>query len=353
MQAFIYSRFTPNGLIKGQNISSSTKIALQEAEKLGVTWETIPNTKIIKLQLADKIHFFHHQIPTNTKAISLFACSKTNTKSFLQLNNISTAKGFTIYKNDPQEYWQEIFDCLTKPLVIKPTHGSHGDGVIIGINKFERYQKIISKMLEKIIDEQTGVLVEEMFQNAKEFRILTTKKQVIGITHRMPANVIGDGLATIEELIKEKNNDPRRGDKWSDGTTLLKIKINKTLLKYLEKQHKSLTYIPQKNEQIFLRKVSNLSQGGDSFDFTDQAHPSVKEIALKAINALPELNFAGIDFMTRDITKEQNPEDYIIAEINDSPGFDMHDYPYEGINRHAARAFINLIFPELVNVNYV
>lgn len=96
-----------------------------------------------------------------------------------------------------------------------------------------------------------------------------------------------------------------------------------------------------------MRKVSNVSQGGDAIDFTDQAHPSVIEIALKTIRAIPRLSFTGMDFMTKDITKPQTKDSYVIIEINDSPGFDIHDNPYQGKNRHAAREFLYLMFPEL------
>jgi glutamate--cysteine ligase len=80
---------------------------------------------------------------------------------------------------------------------------------------------------------------------------------------------------------------------------------------------------------------------------TDVAHPSVKEIALKVMAAIPGLEFAGIDFMTTDIAAPQSAGTYIIVEVNGSPGFCIHDYPYEGQNRHAAREFLFLIFPEL------
>ena len=35
--------------------------------------------------------------------------------------------------------------------------------------------------------------------------------QVVGVLHRVPANVVGDGVHTIEQLVHEKNKDPLRG----------------------------------------------------------------------------------------------------------------------------------------------
>src|SRR5690606_19949911 len=100
-------------------------------------------------------------------------------------------------------------------------------------------------------------------------------------------------------------------------------------------------------KQVFLRQNSNISTGGDSIDVTDIAHPSVSEIALRAMKAFPGLAFAGIDFMTRDITQPQTQDTYTIIEVNTSPGFCIHDDPYQGENRHVAREFLYILFPKL------
>lgn len=101
--------------------------------------------------------------------------------------------------------------------------------------------------------------------------------------------------------------------------------------------------IPEKGARVYLRRVSNISQVGDAIDVTDRVHQSIKEIVIKAINAIPGLSFAGIDFLCTDITKKQTEDSYVIIEINDSPGFDIHHFPYEGKNRHAAGEFLFLI----------
>ena len=86
--------------------------------------------------------------------------------------------------------------------------------------------------------------------------------------------------------------------------------------------------------------------GGDSIDLTDETHDSVKEICLKAINAIPGLELGGVDFMTEDISAEQKEGTYAILEINDTPGPDIHDFPYKGKNRHAGIEFLKILFDE-------
>ena len=125
------------------------------------------------------------------------------------------------------------------------------------------------------------------------------------------------------------------------------IEIDTDLYENLAKQNLTLDSIPAAGQHVQLRSVSNIMQGGDSIDMTDLVDPSVKEIALRAINAVPGLGFAGVDFMTKDITQPQSEGTYIIIEINSSPGLCIHEHPYEGKRRFTDREFLYVMFPEL------
>lgn len=347
-----YKKVRPTGLKTADGITSSTKLVLKEAERLGVAWQALPGTEIIKLSFLGKIHHFYYQVPSTSKAIAQFCCDKNSAKHLLKLAQVSTPQGFKICLDDNPETWMEIYNSLNKPLVIKPTHGAHGEAVFIGIRTVKKFKEIVIQLLSSLNESCQGVMVEEMFQGT-EYRILTTRNKVIGITKRIPANVLGEGKSTLKELIRIKNQDPRRGDVWSDGLALLKIKIDQQMTDLLKERGKSLSFIPRKGQRVYLRQASNLSQGGDSVDVTDIAHPSVKKLAIAALQAIPELDFAGVDFMCKDITKLQTQDSYAVIEINTSPGFDMHDCPYEGQNRHAALEFLCIIYPELRIVNLI
>ena len=123
--------------------------------------------------------------------------------------------------------------------------------------------------------------------------------------------------------------------------------VDDEMKSFLGEQKRTVDIVPDKDEHVFLRATSNLSQGGDSIDYTDKVHHSVLELSLRAIQAIPGLEFAGIDFMSTDITAPQAPDTYRIIEVNSSPGFAMHDVPYEGVSRYAARSFLELLFPDI------
>jgi len=343
---YIYKYFSTEGLKKSKSVSNSSRLIIREAELYGVDWKIIPGTQIVTLTYKGQEKSYYHQIPTTTTALALYAThNKKITSNLLQQAGIRVPRGFRVRKDSTNEYLNDVYENLNKPLVVKPTDGTWGENISLDITTPDQYFEAVDLAFEYSIKKKRGVIVEEMFDGT-EYRVLCTRDKVIGVLKRVPANVIGNGIDTIEKLIKLKNSEEIRGIKGSDKSHLRIIK-DKKLKKYLTEQGLDLDTVPKVGTQIFLRKVSNISQGGDAYDYTDLVHPSVKEIALKAINTIPGLAFAGVDFMSSDITKKQTKDSYVIIEMNDSPGFDIHDMPYQGKNRHAAREFLFLIFPEL------
>ena len=346
MTKLTYNYNSPNGVITNRNISNSSRLILQEAEKHGVDWRFIPCTQLIELSYRDKKKTYYHQVPSSTSAAAVFTCNnKKITTNLLQSHGMSVPKGYRVNKKNSDESLLSIYESLQKPLVVKPSNGSWGDNISVNIVDYDDYLEAVDLALSFGGKRSNVAIVEEMFKGT-EYRILTTREKVIGILNRRPASVLGNGKDSIKKLIKGKNKNPIRGPK--NGTTShFNIRMDERMRNFLQETGKDFTTTPKDGERVFLRKVSNVSQGGDAIDFTDKVHPSVKELALKAINAIPNLAFAGIDFLSGDITKQQTPDSYTIIEINESPGFDIHDFPYEGKNRHAAREFLYLMFPEL------
>ena len=148
------------------------------------------------------------------------------------------------------------------------------------------------------------------------------------ILHRVPANVIGDGRSTIEELVAIKNQDPLRGENYVKP--LEKIKLDENAELFLKQQGLDPTYIPKEGEVVYLRENSNISTGGDSIDYTEEIPERFKAIALKAAKAV-NAKFCGVDMMLEDYRDENSP--YGIIELNFNPAVHIHAYPYRGKER--------------------
>ena len=344
-QTYTYSRKKISGWVNEPEITFSTRLNLEAADAWGIHWRTLPGTKIIEMQYAGETKYFRYQISSATTDIGFYGClDKSVTNSLLAAQGIRIPNGYNLLRADSESYWREVFDALKKPLVVKPTHGNQGNAISMGIIDWESYHAAVEKAFAFLNDKDAGVVVEETVKG-KEYRVLATRQKVIGVVNRLPANVVGDGISTLQQLIDQKNTDPRRFD--DPNAALVKIKIDEHVKKHLSDQQLTLDFIPQKEQRIFLRQNSNISTGGDSIDVTDQIHPEVAEIAIKAVNAIPGLDFVGVDFMTEDITQPQYPDKYCIIEVNSSPGFSIHEFPYEGKRRHAEREFLYIMFPQL------
>ena len=103
------------------------------------------------------------------------------------------------------------------------------------------------------------------------------------------------------------------------------MKIDEPLKMFLAYQNLSLDYIPKEGERIYLRENSNCSTGGESINVTDQIPSKFKKIAEKAAKVF-KAKVCGVDIIINDLTKDN----YAIIEINDDPGYDINEWPYEG-----------------------
>lgn len=344
-KSIYFTRSLPEGVIQTEEIGISTQLVLSEAEKMGIKWEVIPDTDVVELTYSNIARSFSGRLPPTTNYVGAKICyDKQLAKMLLNRNGLKTVPGFVIYKDDIDDRIVSMWEALRKPLVLKPTHGSHGSGVEIGLVDISQCLEMIHKYFKGPMFEG-GLILEEMFVG-NEYRILATKEKVIAVTERIPAHIIGDGKHTVEELIEIENKNPLRN-------------ISKTLYPHIFLDHNSndlLTQqkltpstVPGKNQYVQLKKVSNIMAGGVAIDRTDLIHDSVKKLALQAVSAIPGLSWAGIDFMTKDVYQLQTEESYIIIEMNCAAEFDMHDIPMQGIPRRAAKEFLCLMFPEVRN----
>jgi len=328
-----------------ENHTISTQIILREAHKRGIKITPLFEGKMLELEYKGHVEYLFTQFISGTTAVALKVCdNKEITKALLSKAGVSVPSGRFFGAKSIDEALKFAKE-IGYPIVMKPTNSTHGNCVFTNIASDDEFTAAFGKVAKQF----KNIIIEKRFEGT-EYRIVASREKVLGITNRVPANVIGDGNSTIKQLIEIKNSDKRRGDEsyMSFDKPLVKIKIDEIVLEYLRKQGLDLQSVPKDGEQIFLRDNSNLSTGGDSIDFTDKVHPTVKEIAVKAIKAIPGLAYGGIDFMASDITQPQSKDTYVIIEINSSPGIFMHHFPYEGTPREVAKEIVDIAFPESI-----
>jgi D-alanine-D-alanine ligase-like ATP-grasp enzyme len=322
----------------------SSIILAEEALKRGIKINHINRyqKRMAFLELSYKKHFEYiaGQNVSQTSSTGNYATSnKALTKSLLVRAKINTARG-KLFSKDKIGKAQNFINKIRYPIVIKKKDGAHGDLVFVGIKN----RKMRDEAISCILKENDDVLIEKEFRG-KEYRIIATRNKFVAATYRDPANVVGDGIHNIKELIKIKNSDLRRGDSSLD--IFIKIKIDDIVKRKLVDMKIKTEEILPEGKKIYLRDNSNISTGGDSIDVTNQVHSDFMKIAVKTIRAFPGLFYGGIDLMSnQDISKKPTKKSYIVLEVNSSPGISLHHFPYQGKSRNVAKEIIDILFPE-------
>jgi len=315
---------------------SAKQPIFDEATKRGITVDCVNIGKLYQFTLGNHVEYLYNFFTSNTSAEALLSTNnKKITKMLLEKSGLSTPKGDLFQRNQFKSLLKYA-KTLKWPLILKPVSGRKGDCVYINITT----ESELKEAFDAIAVKYEEVLLEEMFFGT-EYRIFASRNKVMAVANRTPANIIGDGIHTIKALIDCKNSEIGR---------LVKIKIDEIVSNNLKKKNLSLDSILKMDEQIFLRENSNISTGGDVIDVTDDIHPSVGEIAVRAINAIPGLAYGGVDFMTTDVTKKQTADSYTILEINASASIKMHQCPTLGQSRNVAGGIVDIMFPENVAI---
>lgn len=319
-----------------EDLELSTQILMKESIKKGITVNVIDRSdNFISLSKGSKIEYIKQATKTSKDnyVTVLMMENKVVTKKVLEKGNIKVPKGTEF--NSLKEAISEIDEFINEPIVIKPKSTNFGTGISIfpdGANRDD-----IIKALEIAFRHDNTVLVEE-FIKGKEYRFMVIDDKVVGILHRVPANVIGDGTHSIKELVSIKNQSPLRGKGYKTPLEIIDLDENAAL--FLKQRNIDFDYIPTKNEVVYLRENSNISTGGDSIDYTDDIPEIFKDIAVESAKAIGA-KICGVDMMIEDYTDENST--YSIIELNFNPAIHIHCYPYKGKERNLASDILNLL----------
>lgn len=270
---------------------------------------------------------------------TLGICSdKSKTKKYLYQSNVPTPIGKRFNKNETDESILMYSESKGYPLVLKPVSGRAGQGVIANIKNKDEMAEAIGYVRGQL--GYKSVIVEEYIKG-DDYRVFVVDDEVVAITKRIPANIIGDGKTTIRELIKKKNEFRKNNPILSSSL----IKEDRDMQRMLKKHNYTLDTIPKENETVFLKSTNNISVGGDPIDITDDVSDSIKQIAINAVNAIPKLSVAGVDLM---VNSEEDRA--VVLEVNTQASIRSHLFPMKGKARDVPGKIIDFYFPETKGV---
>ncbi|MDA9471266.1 bifunctional glutamate--cysteine ligase GshA/glutathione synthetase GshB [Enterococcus sp. 5H] len=334
----------PYQLAGFRNMELSTQLLLFDAIQKGVEVEILDEKEqFLKLKHKNHVEYVKNANMTSKDSyiVPLIMENKTVTKKVL------AEAGFTVPGGDEFTSMEQAEQAYVKyseqAFVVKPKTTNYG----VGITIFKEGASLAdyTEALKIAFKEDSAVLIEE-FLPGTEYRFFVLDDQVRAILLRIPANVVGDGVRSIEALVAEKNLNPLRGTHHRSPLEVIQLGDLERLM--LKEQNLLTTSVPAKDQIVYLRENSNISTGGDSIDVTDHFDESYKTIAVEAVQALGA-KICGIDLIIPDksVIGTKNSQTYGIIEANFNPAMHMHAYPHSGQGRHLTMDVLKMLYPEL------
>lgn len=328
-------------LREAERLGPSTGSIVEEAASRGIPWIRLNKYSLCQLGYGSNQKRIQATVTSETSSIGVeLACDKEDTKYLLEQAEVQTPRGDIIRKESSVE---EACNYVGFPLVVKPVDGNHGRGITVNIQNVEDALAAFKIAKES---SKNGAVILEKYIIGEDYRLLVINNVLVAAAKRTPANVIGNGTSTIQELIDEVNRDPRRG--YGHENVLTQITVNDLTLGLIKASGYTLESVLERNERLILKDTANLSTGGTAEDVTDIVHPA-NVFMVERISKIIDLDICGIDIMTTDISKPLEDTGGAVLEVNAGPGFRMHLAPTSGLPRNVAAHVIDKLFPHGVN----
>jgi cyanophycin synthetase len=315
-------------------LGPSTGSIVRAAERRRIPSRRLTDGSLVQLGFGSRQRRIWAAETDRTSAIGeAIAQDKELTKSLLATIGVPVPEGRVA--KSVEEAWAAA-QAIGAPVVVKPRKGNQGKGVSTALETPEAIATAF-----QIAVAYDGETIVERHVYGSDHRLLVIGDRLVAAARREPPHVVGDGSATIAELVAIENQNPLRGDDHS--TSLSKLRLDAIGLEHLAEQGLGPDSVPATGVVVSLRKNANLSTGGSATDVTDTVHP---EVAARAIEAarMVGLDVAGIDIVATRVDRPLEETRGAIVEVNAAPGLRMHLEPSSGKGRDVGEAVIASMF---------
>ncbi|NEW62889.1 bifunctional glutamate--cysteine ligase GshA/glutathione synthetase GshB [Granulicatella sp. zg-ZJ] len=333
----------PFGLSAFSNMELSTQAFMADAIQQGIHVELLDeHDQFLKLTYRNHDEYVKNGNMTSKDSYisPLIMENKVVTKKVLEKAGFKVPHSIQCQTVDEA---MEQFPLVSgKPIVIKPKSTNYGLGITIfqnGTRDKEDFKQAVTIALK----EDKEIMIED-FIAGTEYRFFVIDGKTKAVLLRVPANVIGDGLHSIKELVDMKNQSILRGD--GKTTPLKQIELSDIEQLQLKEQGFTVNTVLNQGEIAYLRANSNISTGGDSIDMTDEVDSSYKDIAQNITKAM-FARVCGVDLIIPDIkVPASSNSNYGIIEANFNPMMMMHIFPAKGQSRRLTTDVLKMLFTE-------
>jgi D-alanine-D-alanine ligase-like ATP-grasp enzyme len=276
----------------------------------------------IELSMSSAKVFRH---PMHTEQI----CQRKHlTKRMLEFDKLPTPAGADFSPKE-RNVARAFFEKVPKPVVMKPTNSGGSHGVTVGVSDVSEFEAAWKFALDEGRSD-SNVLIEQ-FVRGVELRALVVGEDVVSIVARVQPFVVGDGTARLESLIEDANE----ARKVHYRATQLPVVIDWDFIG--KRGHDAMT-VPAAGEIVYLNPFGLPAYGAFLVDVTDSVSPAIRELAVRAKNAIPDLEMGGIDILVEDL---DDVDTAVILEVNTAPSLNLHRYVTHGPAREVHLALVD------------
>ncbi len=300
-------------------VSDRSKVVWEEAKRRGMQLEQIvflgKPTEHFRMQVENTWHqFFSVPIPPQFGHVpTAWMDNKSLLKDFFKRHHVRVPQGG---RATSIEEATDIFNAIQKPVIVKPEIGSRGRHTVTHIYTLEelRHAFTVAQTLCHF------VVVEEHLVGSV-YRATYVGGEVAGILRGDPPRIVGDGTATIQSLITQKN--ALKHERQKDFVVTASSTV------FLKRQGYTLDTILPAGKTIDLTEKIGLSYGGFSSEDFPITHPKLLTQLKQAGDAL-SVALVGFDFISEDISQDPDTVRWGIIEANMMPFIDLHHTPLAG-----------------------
>lgn len=214
------------------------------------------------------------------------------------------------------------------PTVVKPADADGGAGVSAGL-----MTEAGVRTAYKAAREVSKNVIVEAFVPGHNYRVHVCNGRIVKTTLRRPGGVEGDGVSSIRDLVEgQKDSAQSQRRRLERGRYLLEL--DEEAQELIAEAGLSESSVPAAGEFVALRRRSNVSTGGTTTDVNGTLHPDNEDL-FRRVAYLLGLDFAGIDYISPDISKSWCEVPSAICEINAQPqlGNDLNPTLYNELLR--------------------
>lgn len=280
----------------------------------------------------EKIVFWCTRSNANSAVAVKIATRKDMTAKILRAAGLQVAEGKAFSDLEKADSYAKK---LGYPVVTKPLSGMKGRGVTVDITDRDQFRRAWEVAAGP--SGRRRVLVERSFRGI-EARFLVVGGACVGVVKKVPPNVVGDGISSIQELIDQKNALRAENPHLRSRPIL----IDNHRQGVIRAAGYTLDDVLSPQSYFEFDRKGAFSTGGDSVEIRTDIHPTYLAVAEQAAEAFPGLGIAGIDVMVRDFQAPIDDNGYIVVEVNSMPALGAHHFPWLGQPSNAAGAILDL-----------